>query len=252
MANNTTVILCPMDCECEWLVSHLVKKREDPVGGYLFYEGEMHGNPTVVVRCLIGTVNAAVCTALAIGRYSPCRVIIQGTAGAHDISLRKNDIVVGKEVVPLMNSASPARQAGEGSDPLHWEDFGIQTYRKKEQRIDSLTRFPCDEQLVEAARTVPYTDGTVRVGTVGCADFWNREADLICHHHRTRQTDCEAMEGVAVAQVCAAFGIPMLEVRVISNNELHGCDSFDTQTAVNSQRFVYSLLERLAGSDQKE
>ena len=245
MEKNPVVILCPMDGECDLLISSLTEKEEIKIGGYLFFEGKLGGRPVVVVRCLIGMVNAAVCTTLAVERYSPRAVILQGTSGAHRPEQRLNDLVIAERIVSLTNTTSPAKKPGEGTNPLEWEEFGVQAYSKKEDTINFANAFFCDPTLVALAKQVPYRDGTVWVGTVGCGDIWNREADLISFYHKTRGTDCEAMEGIAVAQVCEAFGVPMIEIRVISNNELHDEVHYSVETACCSQRFVMNFLKLL-------
>ena len=245
MKSNTAVVLCPMNCEYEYLVSQLEDKTEKQIGGYTFFEGRINRLPVVMIRCLLGAVNAAVCTMLAMQRYEPSCVILQGTAGAHDPTLKINDIVIGDRIVPLVNIISPKRGEGGGTDPFSWECFGVESYSRAADSTAFVQSFSSDEKLAALARTVPYPYGRVIGGTVGCGDVWNRETDLIRHYRKTKGTDCEAMEGIGVAQVCAAFGIPMLEIRVISNNELVENSRFSPEAAVNGQKFVVSLLTRM-------
>lgn len=246
MKTGTAVVLCPMDCEFEYLASRLSDKREKHICGYIFCEGMLNGLPVVVIRCLMGTVNAAVCASMAIERYSPACVILQGTSGAHDPDLKTNDIVIAKNMISLTNVVSPRRKAGEGTNPFEWEGFGVQAYSKKDDLLDFVNEFHCDERLIELASSVPYPDGNVKIGTVGCGDVWNREADLILFYHRTRGTDCEAMEGVGAAQICAAYDVPMLEIRVISNSELRENERFSIDTAQSCQKFVYDMLIKIS------
>lgn len=245
MKNNIVVILCPMDSECSSLMSRVENKVTKHIGGYIFCEGRINGVDVVVIRCLIGTVNAAVCTALAIERYMPKCVIIQGTAGAHNPELSQYDIVVGKRAVALMNIVSPRKKAGEGTNPFEWEDFGVQSYSLRDDTIDFLNSFECDRELYDLALTVPYSHGRVTGGVIGCLDAWNRETDLILYYRKEKGTDCEAMEGVAVAQVCAAFDVPMIEIRVISNSELRDDQRFKEDTAVCGQEFIMDFLKKL-------
>lgn len=42
-----------------------------------------------------------------------------------------------------------------------------------------------------------------------------------------RGSDCEEMEGFAAGQVCKAFGVPFIDIRVLSNSELHPGEEFD-------------------------
>ncbi len=245
MNESPVLILSPMTCECEYLLSLLKDKKETHIAGYAFYEGTLNGVPTVIARCLIGNVNAAVCTTLSIKKYSPKCIILQGTAGAHSPRLSRNDIVIAEKIVPIANYASPHRAAGEGSDPFSWGDFDIQVYSAKSGKTNFVYSLSCDERLIELALSVEYSIGKTVVGTVGCGDVWNKEADLIIHHHNTKGTDCEAMEGIGAAQVCEAFGIPMIEIRVISNNELKENETFSKETALNCQKFVFDYIEKL-------
>ncbi len=245
MNKCTAAILAPMDCECELLVSLLEEKQENHMFGYIFYEGKLCGVSAVIARCLIGTVNAAVCTSFVIEKYSPECVIIQGTAGAHDPELKQNDIVVAKNTVPLMRFVSPKRKAGEGSDPFSWSDLGIQAYSAKTDNTAFVHSFKTDETLEKLALSVPYSAGRVISGNVGTCDAWNREHDMILHCHNNKETECEAMEGVAVAQVCEMYGVPMTEIRVISNNELVENERFAKDTAINCQKFVAELVKTI-------
>lgn len=248
MKSGRVVVLCPMDCESELLLSQMTEKREKCVGGYRVYEGNIGNTPVAVIRCLMGSVNAAVSTAYAIGQYDPRCVILQGTAGAHDPAYRIGDIVIAEKIVSLTNVITPPRKSGEGTDPFAWESFGVQSYSKKEDSTGFADAFFCDGALVAEAKKVPYQNGRVAVGTVGCGDVWNREADLIAHYHKTKGTDCEAMEGIGVAQTCAAFDVPMLEIRVISNNELHENEPFTEDAAKSCQCFVLAFIEKMTST----
>lgn len=245
MDKCTAVILAPMDCECELLVSLLEEKRDIPLHGYICYEGILYGTPVVIVRCLIGTVNAAVCTALMIEKYSPEYIILQGTAGAHGPELKRNDIVIAKNTVPLLRFVSPKRKVGDGSDPFSWSDLGIHSYSAKNDKTAYVHSFRTDETLEKLALSVTYNAGRVISGNVGTCDAWNREYDMILHYHNTKETECEAMEGVAVAQVCEMYGVPMTEIRVISNNELVENERFAKDTAINCQKFVAELVKTI-------
>lgn len=245
MKNGIIVILSPMDCECELLVSRLAEKNIKHTGGYVLYEGKLEEQPVVIVRCLMGIANSAVCAYFAVERYSPECIILQGTSGAHDESYNVNDIVIAEKIVPLTNCVSAERKKGEGTNPFEWGEFGLQYYSKKADSIEMTNEFLCDKELLEVARRVEYKHGKVISGTVGCADMWNKEADLILHYRKTKGTDCEAMEGTGVAMVCSMFDVPMLEIRVISNNELHEKESFSPESAENCQKFVIDFIKLL-------
>ena len=74
----------------------------------------------MVSRTGIGELNAACATALGIREFHPRAVLNQGIAGAHREDLRVGDLVVGERVAYLNAWDTPARGAGEGSDPFSW------------------------------------------------------------------------------------------------------------------------------------
>ncbi len=81
-----------------------------------------------------------------------------------------------------------------------------------------IDHFTLDKQLLEQATTlfkqqgVVYTKG--RFVTVNCASGSRKRGDMLV---RQFQGLCENMEGAAVVRVCAAFNLPCLELRCISN-----------------------------------
>lgn len=243
--NNPIVIIGPMDCECEYLISKLQEKNQTIFGGYVFCSGKLNGKDVIVIRSLMGTVNAAVCTNIAIEKYSPKCVILQGTAGAHKKELNLGDIVIAKNVVPICNYISKKRSENEGYFPFDNDDFGIESYSKNSGKTEIVNDFNCDENLVNIASSVSYQNGKVHIGTVGTGDVWNKETDLINLINKTKGTLCEAMEGVAVAQVCQMYAVPMIEIRVISNNELQDNTEYSKDTAVSCQQFVCDFLDKL-------
>jgi futalosine hydrolase len=50
--------------------------------------------------------------------------------------------------------------------------------------------------------------------TVSCVSGTSRRGDLLARQH---QGLCENMEGAAAARVCREFGLPLLEMRCVSN-----------------------------------
>jgi futalosine hydrolase len=92
-------------------------------------------------------------------------------------------------------------------------------------RIDDLgdgfrppTRFILDSGMATAARGVLEQHGIPHFSgnfvTVNCASGTRKRGEILCHKYNGL---CENMEGAAVARVCADFGLPLIEVRCISN-----------------------------------
>ena len=72
-------------------------------------------------------------------------------------------------------------------------------------------------------------------------DIWNREADKILMFHQKYGTLCEEAEGIAVYTIANDFEIPVLGVRVISDNEILD-EPYDRNTGLKSQEFTYELI----------
>ena len=258
------VILGPMESESAWLVDQLENRQEKSVGAYTFREGRIDGYPVVICRCYIGVVNSAAATALVIERYDPLCVIIQGTSGAHDPDLHQGDIVLGESIVELGSHYTKHRGKGEGSDMsivelgshytkhrgkgegsdiFGWTQPGAEMLIEGELRRVSVLH--SDSRILSVADNVPYANGIVKRGTIGAADIWNRELDVIAHLRRTLGTDCEEMEGFGVAQVCAQSGVPCADIRVISNSEWHPQEEFNEKYGEQCQMFVLQVIRRL-------
>ena len=237
------VILGPMESESALLIQSLDSRREHPVGAYVFHEGEIDGYPVIICRTYIGTVNSAAATALAIERFSPLCVLIQGTSGAHDPDLHQGDVVLGERIVEIGSYYTAHRDRGAGA---YFPDRSFPGEEipavSTEQRVAVLYG---DSRIISAAEAVPYTGGRVTRGTIGAADIWNRELDVIAHLHRSLGTDCEEMEGFGVAQVCAGFGVPSADIRIISNSEWHEQEEFNENYGADCQMFVLQVVRKL-------
>ena len=237
------VILGPMESESAWLIDQLGDRQEKAFGAYTFYEGLIDGYPVVICRCYIGVVNSAAATTLAIAQYDPLCVIIQGTSGAHDPDLHQGDIILGENLVELGSFYTLHRDKGQGSEIFDWTQPGAEINVNKS--IDRVKTLHSDSRILNIADSVPYADGIVRRGTIGAADIWNRELDMIAHLRRTLGTDCEEMEGFGVAQVCAQMKVPCADIRVISNSEWHSQEEFNEKYGEQCQMFVLQVIRRL-------
>jgi len=237
------VVLAAMESEFTELCDALEGAQTKRVGSHEFVEGCLDGQPVVIGRTLIGIVNAASATTEAIMAFSPQCIIIQGTAGADNPALMPGTIVLGERIVYLGRYTPARRLAGEGIS------FEGRTYYPTEVLIDGEVAerdvFYGDERLLDIARRVPYALGDVVCGTVGASDVWNKEIDLMNHYHELTGVDCEDMESFAVAQVCAACDVPMLSVRIVSNNVFHPEMSFDESWASVCQQFTLDIVRAI-------
>lgn len=237
------VILGPMESESAWLIQQLENPTFTDIGAYRYAKGTIGSCPVVVCRCYIGVVNSAVAAALAIERFDPLCVIIQGTSGAHDPALHQGDIVLGERTVNIGRWFTPHRDRGTGVDTDRWEPHGSEIISIGPGE-DTIFLYG-DKRILRVAEDVPNPIGKVIRGTIGAADIWNRELDMLDRLHRELCTECEEMEGFGVMQVCAQLNIPCADIRVISNSEWHEGEGFNEKYGEDCQKFVLEVVRRL-------
>lgn len=243
----------PMPIEAERLAARLEDVVQEAAGNFIYYLGALAGHPVVVAKTSKGMENAAAATAVGIERYRPAAVINQGTAGGHDPALQVGDIVLGAKVVNLGNLKTADRPAGGGSDPMAWKPMDVMASEGsagEDKNAERIRYYEADSALLAAARSVKgrYARGKVVEGVIGSANVWNNELDRIAWFHHRYGTSVEEMEGAAAAQICAAYGVPFLCVRVLSNNKTNG-GAYDPATAAACQEFV---LEAVAAYLQRQ
>lgn len=213
------------------------------VNGFAFYETELNGKRIILSRTGVGMMNACIATMTAIQAYHPDCIINQGTAGGHTRDIRYGDIVIGEESVYLNNMRMPLKGSGEGSDALAWRPGRSNTVVVE-----------ADEQLIETARQVEY-EGRVIVGRLGAGDIFSREADRIDWLHKQMGHLCEDMESTAVYKACEACSVPVLGLRIISNNELIGPRDDEEKyrkAQIDLQLFVRKMIGRLCGEGEEQ
>ncbi|MBR6005362.1 MAG: 5'-methylthioadenosine/S-adenosylhomocysteine nucleosidase [Clostridia bacterium] len=237
--DRPVAVIGAMTSEIDYIIGKMGNKTTRRIGGWDFVSGLLGGKPVVAVRCFIGMANAAAATALLIENYNPRCVIIQGTCGAHNPLLHKGDIVIGEKVIEICRRETYSLKEGEGSR------FEAVRIMKAEiphaDASEKSDRVFCESALVEKAKEIPYTAGRVITGCISSGDIWNREYDVLKYLHTVRGSDCEEMEGFAVGQICAAFGVPFIDIRVVSNSELYD-EVFDESLALDCQKFCVDFI----------
>lgn len=204
---------------------------------YSFYETFYRDDMKIVLSLTkMGIIHACVATMSAIVKYHPLCIINQGTAGGHTRNMAIGDIVIGESSVYLNNMRSPVKGKGAGSNALEWRPGNTSTFDLK-----------ADAQLVEYALKVP-CDGRLRLGKLGAGDLFSREIDRIDLLHQQLGQVCEDMESTAVYKACHDCDVPVIGIRIISNNEITGeHDSIETFSKVQLklQQYILKYIELL-------
>jgi len=157
----------------------------------------------------VGPVEAAVClTAFLATTSLPLAGVVNfGVAGAYSAGADRSgaavlDLCLAEQEV----LADLGVCANEEVRPLRGEGFTMTCSFE----LDAGLRRRAESVLVAAA--IPYVSGVF--ATVSAASGTRRRGDLLAARHHAL---CENMEGAAVARACQHFGLPLLELRCISN-----------------------------------
>ncbi len=241
------VVQGAMQIEVEALAGRLERVTIDKVGAWTFWRGTIDGYPVIVSKTLKGMSNAAAATVIAVERYHPIAIINQGTAGGHDPALHNYDIVLGTTSVNLGAFKSPSRPAGAGSNTLDWSPIDLTAADGSAASSATprhLATFKGDAALLAAARRVrqTYTRGKIVEGVIGSSDVWNDEVDRILRLHAAYGTEAEEMETASAAQVAAQLDVPLLGIRILSDNALNG-GAYDPKTSEACEDFVYQVVK---------
>ena len=213
--------------------------------GLTIYEGTVHDKSVVYIVSGIGKTNASRGTFFLIEKYSPGMIIHLGIGGAYPSSgLKQGDISI----------AEKEMYGDEGvflEDGFHSaETIGIPFLIKGRKRY--FNEFMPDKKLSKMAVRIART--TLRASRVTvesgpfltlstCTGTMKRAEELERRFHAI----CENMEGAAVAHVCAACGVPMVEIRGISNivGERDRGKWNVSLAAENCQMVVAELLKKI-------
>jgi len=187
-------------------------KRGSGVNG-LYYKGILAGRTVVLAVSGIGKVNAAHAVTRLILEHKPDLIMNIGVGGAYpsaglgigDIAIAQKEIY-GDEGVML-------------KDGLHgFDSIGLQLLKKGRKKY--FNEFPLYRKLVEhVVRTLAFSPLPFAmkpgpfVTVSACTGTRKRAQDIEKRFHAV----CENMEGAAIAHICTLYGIPLVEMRGISN-----------------------------------
>jgi adenosylhomocysteine nucleosidase len=233
-AERPLAVVGAMVEETEPLLAAAVGAVAERAGPFTLHRAHLDGVPVLLATCGIGKVQAAALTQALLDRGAAA-VLFTGVAGGVDPALRVGDLVV----------AADALQ--------HDVDVTALGYALGQVPGHGAVRWTADaalsERLAAAARTVAAAEGVrVVVGSVASGDRFVADPDEVARLRSTFGAACAEMEGAAVAQVCAAWGVPWAIVRSVSDTADHGAQvDFRAFTAVAAARAVAVVRGTLAG-----
>ena len=239
MCNNLILsLVAPTPIESRDIRSEICPAPGDELK--TIFKGELHGSHIIFTHCGVGKVNAAHSATLMLENYDVDVLILFGIGGAYpDSSMKVGDIVIADSE----NYGEEGVMTKEGWNPLEYTGFPLLKNKK-----EYYNTFELDAKLAQIAViaskdcgfhteqgnfvTVSQCSGTLNSGTLMKKRFNGL---------------CENMEGAAVAHICAIYGVPMVEVRGISNMiEDRDMKRWDIEAATsNCNKVVMELVRRL-------
>jgi futalosine hydrolase len=203
------VVTAATPFETAWISSQLVRRRPVAVGKFTALRGRLGTVPVLVFHCGAGKTNAAHGATLLLEKFRPALVLLIGCGGAYRRSgMTPGDLAIASEEI----------FGDEGViTPQGWRStqyMKLPLLRKGKQSF--YNTFPMDRKIVNKAtkilqgfipQTGPFVTVSEVTGTQEKADEMEKRFRGIC----------ENMEGAAAAQICTLYGVPLLEIRGISN-----------------------------------
>ena len=200
--------------------------------------GYLHGKSIVFSHCGVGKVNAAHSTTLILEKNDIDFLILFGVGGAY------SNAVVGDVVVAESeNYAEEGVIIGEGWKPMDFTGFALLN-----NEIEYFNTFPMDRKLMELAINASKDVGLHAISgnfiTVSQCSGTRVSGKIM---QKRFNGICENMEGAAVAHICAIYGIPMIEIRGISNMiEDRNLKKWNVPLAAsNCNKAVNEIIKRL-------
>ncbi len=224
-------IIGAMEVEVDLLRSHLTNRETLEHAGMTFDRGLMGETPTVIARCGVGKVSAAMCVQSMVDLFSVTHVINTGVAGSLDASINIGDLVV-------------------SVDAVH-HDMDVTALGYEPGQVPGLTvrAFAADEGLraaVTSAASVAAPEVSVFDGRVASGDHFVADAQTKQVIASTFGARCCEMEGAAIAQASWLNGIPFVIVRAISDkadgSDVMDYPTFEAQAAQRCAAIVEQLL----------
>lgn len=241
-----TAILSALAEEQSGLLDHLESPREVQRAGRVFWTGQLHGKPVVLALSRIGKVAAATTTAALIEGFGVGRVVFTGVAGGVGMGVQVGDVVVGTGFAQHDMDASPLFPRFEV--PLYG-----QTIFQGHADLTALLAEACRLSLgagVKNGGAVTIHQGLIVSGDQFVNGVQHSQAIVDALGGYGHAPLAVEMEGAAVAQVCADYGVAFAAVRTISDRadaSAHVDFSlFVTQVAsVYAQKIMHQLVRML-------
>ena len=221
------------------MLEQLQCAQKKTVAGRDFWLGQLHGQPVALGISRIVKVSATLTAAILIGHFGATQIVFTGVAGGLAQGVKVGDVVVANDFIQHDLDASPLFPRYEV--PL----YGRSRFTC-DSALTSLLALAADRALAASSPAAsPMLDGAqVHRGLIASGDRFvssaaessRLQAALLDAGHAALAVE---MEGAAVAQVCADYGVAFAAMRTIS-------DRADDTAHIDFPTFVADVASRYA------
>lgn len=232
----TIAILSALREEQDGLLHAMTDTQKTRRASRTFWRGTLDGHDVVLALSRIGKVAAAATTATLLEHFGVRAILFTGVAGGVGEGVVVGDVVIASGFVQYDMDASPI-------------------FPRFEVPATGKMVFPTDPTWTQCLHRAVQSCGiTTHTGLIATGDRFissAEEARNITQALNAAGLDALAveMEGAAVAQVCADYGVPMAAMRTISDRAdatAHGDFSEFVQTtaSVYAYRIIRACLQQ--------
>ena len=226
-------VIGAMDVEVATLKEQMENASVSVKAGMEFYEGKLAGLDTVVVKCGVGKVNAALCAQILCACYGVTAVVNTGVAGSLCADLDIGDLVVSLDAM--------------------YHDFDCSPVGYPAGKVPGMdvTAFPADEKLMNLAFAAAeaVNPGHTKIGRVASGDQFvsskEQKQKIIDMTHAV----CTEMEGTAIAHAAYRNGVPFVILRAISDKADDSAEmdypTFEAIAAKRCAQVTMNLAKRI-------
>lgn len=239
-------VLCAIPQEFAFLADNLTGTEVTERAGMVFHAGRLDGHAVVLARAGMGKVNAGVAATLLLERFA-CRLLLfSGIAGGLDPALSVGDVVIADHVVQhdagyySAEEVFVAYQAGHLPFFSPNEDLG---HAADDSLLGRVRAALADLSLAPLSASGGERPPRLHYGRILTGDQFINSETVRERLFRELGGAAVEMEGAAMAQVAAAYGVPWLVVRTLS--DLAGREShFDFRLFIDEVALSSALIVR--------
>ncbi len=202
--NNVLAIVAAVKEELQMLKNRLALERELRLGPIVVYNGTAFGHDIYLCEGGVGAVSMATTVCSLISKYSPDNFLLIGTGGGFAQSGIKplQVAVASREIAPQLGVESKPRSPLTAPLPFAKREIAL------------------DPALAAKATSVIASDNTFQrafLGSFLTVFTVSSYPSTAATYYREYKPMIENMEGFGAAYPCSIHGIPLVELRVVSN-----------------------------------